>query len=55
MGYGKGNHECTNHAIENLDWQKAFLNINLHTQVILFNEILTNNSELCSKQTNICY
>ena len=40
--YGKGNHECTNNAIKNLDWQKAFLNINLHTQVILFNEIVTN-------------
>lgn len=37
--YGKGSHECTNNAMENLDWQKAFLNINLHTQVILFNEI----------------
>ena len=40
--YGKANHEAINNNIANFDWEKAFSNINVHTQVELFNEILTN-------------
>ena len=40
--YGKANHEAINNGIASFDWEKAFLNINVHTQVKLFNEILTN-------------
>ena len=40
--YGKANHEAINNAITNFDWKKAFSNINVHTQVKLFNKIFTN-------------
>ena len=40
--YGKANHEAINNAIANFDWEKALSNINVHTQVKLFNETLTN-------------
>ena len=40
--YGKAHHEAINNVIANFDWEKAFSNINVHTQVKLFNEILTN-------------
>ena len=39
--YGKDNHEAINNAIVNFDWEKAFSNINVRTQVKLFNETLT--------------
>ena len=39
--YGTANHEAINNAFANFDWGKAFSNINIHTQVKWFNEILT--------------
>ena len=39
--YGKSNHEVINNAIANFDCEKTS-NINAHTQLKLFNEILTN-------------
>ena len=38
----KANHEVINNAIANFDWKKDFSNINVHTQVKLFNKVLTN-------------
>ena len=36
------NHEAINNAIDGFDWEKAFSNVNVHTQVKLFNETLSN-------------
>ena len=36
------NHEATNNAFDSFDWEKAFSNVNVHTQVKLFNETLPN-------------
>ena len=49
--YGKSNHTAINNAITNFDWEKAFSNISVHNQVKLFNEILTNISQILF-QTN---
>ena len=40
--YGKGKHQARNNAIANFQLEKALSNINVHTQVKLINEILTN-------------
>ena len=40
--HGKANQEATNNAFVNFDSKKFFLNINVHTKVKLFNEILNN-------------
>ena len=39
---GKANHEAINNDTTHFDWKKAFSNINVHIQVKLFNEFLTN-------------
>ena len=36
------NHEAINNAIDGFDWEKAFSNVNVHAQVKLFNETLSN-------------
>ena len=40
--YSNANHEAINNAIDGFDWEKAFWNVNVHTQVKLFNETLSN-------------
>ena len=40
--YGKAKHQAINNPIANFQLEKALSNINVHTQVILINEILTN-------------
>ena len=40
--YSNANHEAINNAIDGFDWEKAFSNVNVHTQVKLFNETLSN-------------
>ena len=40
--YSNANHEALNNAIDGFDWEKAFSNVNVHTQVKLFNETLSN-------------
>ena len=40
--YSNANHETINNAIDGFDWEKAFSNVNVHTQVKLFNETLSN-------------
>ena len=40
--YSNANHEAINNAIGTFDWEKAFSNVNVHTQVKLFNETLSN-------------
>ena len=40
--YSNANHEAINNAIDSFDWEKAFSNVNVHTQVKLFNETLSN-------------
>ena len=40
--YSNVNYEATNNAIDGFDWEKAFSNVNVHMQVKLFNETLSN-------------
>ena len=40
--YSNANHEALNNAFDGFDWEKAFSNVNVHTQVKLFNETLSN-------------
>ena len=40
--YSRANHEAINNAIDGFDWEKAFSNVNVHAQVKLFNETLSN-------------
>ena len=40
--YSNANHEAINNAIDGFDWEKAFSNVNVHAQVKLFNETLSN-------------
>ena len=40
--YSNANHEAINNAIDGFDWENAFWNVNVHTQVKLFNETLSN-------------
>ena len=40
--HNNANHEAINNAIDGFDWEKAFSNVNVHTQVKLFNETLSN-------------
>ena len=40
--YSNANHEAINNAIDGFDWEKAFSNVNVHTQVKLLNETLSN-------------
>ena len=40
--YSNANHETINDAIDDFDWEKAFSNVNEHTQVKLFSETLSN-------------
>ena len=40
--YSNTNYEAINNAIDGFDWEKAFSNVNVHTQVKLFNETLSN-------------
>ena len=40
--YRNANHEAINNAIDGFNWEKAFSNVNVHTQVKLFNETLSN-------------
>ena len=40
--YSNANHEAINNAADGFDWEKAFSNVNVHTQVKLFNETLSN-------------
>ena len=40
--YSRANHEAINNAIDGFDWEKAFSNVNVHAQVKLFNEFLSN-------------
>ena len=34
--YSNANHEAINNAIDGFDWEKAFSNVNVHTQVKFF-------------------
>ena len=40
--YSNANHEAINNAFDGFDWEKAFSNVNVQAQVILFNETLSN-------------
>ena len=40
--YRNANHEAINNAIDVFDWEKALSNANVHTQVKLFSETLSN-------------
>ena len=40
--YSNTNHEAIINAIDCFDWEKAFSNVNVYTQVKLFNETLSN-------------
>ena len=40
--YSNVNHEAINNAIDGFDWEKAFPNLNVHVQVKLFHETLSN-------------
>ena len=40
--HSNANHEAINNVIGCFDWGKAFSNVNVHTQVKLFNETLSN-------------
>ena len=40
--YSNSNHEAINNTIDGFHWEKASSNVNVHTQVKLFNETLSN-------------
>ena len=40
--YSNANHQAMNNVIDDFDWEKAFSNVNVHAQVKLFNEFLSN-------------
>ena len=40
--YSNANHEAINNAFDGFDWEKAFSKVNVHAQVKLFNETLSN-------------
>ena len=42
MDYSNANHEAIANAIDGFDYEKAFSSVNVHTQVKLFNETLSN-------------
>ena len=40
--YSNANHRTINNAIDDFDWEEAFSKVNVHAQVKLFNETLSN-------------
>ena len=40
--YKLANSDCIQRAIANFDWEKAFRNVDLNKQIMLFNEIVPN-------------
>ena len=40
--YSNSNHKAINNTIDGFHWEKASSNVNVHTQVKLFNETLSN-------------